>query len=44
MLTAIVIVAVLFAVYGLVRPRVGCTHNCGFCPKACGTPEPEHDA
>jgi hypothetical protein len=44
MLTAILAVGALFAVYGLVRPRAGCTHNCGFCAKACGAPEHDHDA
>jgi hypothetical protein len=42
MLTAMLAVAVLFAAYGLVRPRAGCTHNCGMCPKACGSAE-DHD-
>jgi hypothetical protein len=43
MLTAILAIAVLFAVYGLVRPRGGCTHNCGLCARTCGAPEPHHD-
>ena len=42
MLTTILLVAVLFAVYGFLRPRAGCTHNCGYCVKACGARELDH--
>jgi hypothetical protein len=29
MITAMLFLAVLFAVFGLVKPRAGCTHACG---------------
>jgi hypothetical protein len=43
MFTAILSVAALFAVYAFVKPRAGCTHNCGMCPKACGSSESDHE-
>ena len=43
MLIAMLSAAALFAVYALLKPRAGCTHNCGLCVKACGTPESDHD-
>jgi hypothetical protein len=42
MLTTILVVAALFAVYGYVRSQAECTHDCGACPKACGPPERDH--
>jgi hypothetical protein len=43
MVTTIVIVAALFAVYGFLRPRDGCKHNCGMCSKTCGSAEHHHE-
>lgn len=43
MLLTILSVAALFAVFGLVRSRTGCTHNCGMCSKACGSADDSHD-
>jgi hypothetical protein len=43
MLTAIVAVAALFVLFGLVRPRGGCTHNCGMCAHTCGSTETDHE-
>jgi hypothetical protein len=43
MLTAMVSVAALFAIYCVIRPRAGCTHNCGMCARTCGSPENDHD-
>lgn len=38
MITQIVSVAafaLLFALYGLARPKAGCGGNCGACPRGC---------
>jgi hypothetical protein len=43
MFTAILAVAALFAVYGFVRPRAGCSHDCGMCDTACASSERQHD-
>lgn len=43
MLTTILTVAALFAVYGLVRPRAGCGGSCGMCEKSCGSSEAHHE-
>jgi hypothetical protein len=43
MFTTIALVAVLFAVFGFLRPRAGCGGNCGMCAKSCGSSEPHHE-
>lgn len=43
MLTTILVVAVLFVVYGVVRARSGCSENCGMCSRGCGSAESHHD-
>lgn len=42
MLTTILTVAALFAVFAVVKPRAGCGGNCGMCTKSC-SPESHHD-
>jgi len=50
MLTAVLSVAALFAVYVLVKPRVGCSGDCGMCGRGgteqrcsrSGSSEPDH--
>jgi hypothetical protein len=39
---SILFLALLFGVYGLLRPRGGCGGNCGACARACHT-NPGHD-
>jgi hypothetical protein len=43
MLAAIFTVAVLFAIFGFLRPRAGCGGNCGMCAKSCGSSESHHE-
>jgi hypothetical protein len=43
MLATILVVVALFAIYGYLRPRDGCTHNCGMCSKTCGSSESNHE-
>lgn len=43
MVTGILSVAALFALFALVKPRAGCGGNCGMCAKACGPSERNHD-
>jgi hypothetical protein len=44
MWTGILLAAALFAIYGFLRPRGGCAHNCGMCTKTCGSTEPDDHA
>jgi hypothetical protein len=43
MLTSILILAALFAVFTFIRPRAGCGGHCGLCAKSCGSAESHHD-
>lgn len=42
MVIGILAVAVLFAVFALVKPRAGCGGNCGLCKNACNSSERHH--
>ena len=43
MVTTIVIVAALFAIFGFVRQSSSCGGNCGMCHKACSNSEHHHE-
>jgi hypothetical protein len=42
MLTTILTVAVLFVLFGFLRPRTGCGGNCGMCAKSCESSAESH--
>jgi bacterioferritin-associated ferredoxin len=44
MLTGILSAAVLFMLFGLLRPRAGCGGNCGMCRNACDEEQGKHRA
>ena len=43
MLATILVVAVLFVVYGVARSKTECGGNCGMCGRECGSAEKDHD-
>lgn len=43
-LIAILIVVALFVVFGVLKPKVGCSGDCGACGKnTCSTSKANHD-